>query len=567
MTSKEVADASRMSISQLSELLVARMWEEHVGAVSDDHPSRSAEERVRKALQLDEERVSCLESIRHCVADIGAQTRRFSNQQSLLLRMPEEIILNIFQTYLHAEYSNSGWQIDVGHTPIPFHSFQRLTKLLTITHISSDLRLLCKHSATLWMDLDLFWPPALIETFVERAQSASLTLTLPVSLGWGPRFASISRRMLDFLPHFLIQNLHRLRELRLRLPNWEGSRTFDYQMIWDAIQSSPAPVLEVFEFTTSIAVGPFQPDQLFLNTAPLLRDIELERCWNQTQDLGAFACLVSLSLDLSDSALIMGQLRELPAALARCPNLEDLRVLGSSGTTEPLAPAIRPMAELRCCVSLIMGELMNDAIIYLLSAVSFPLLRRVSLQGTARSRSTFPHVHSAIPKSLRSQCSGVSKVEFDLQDGRVGAEMTAPDSCSVYVAEERNRFSASTIKELLAAPSRILQIRPRYLSFSGEDTENLSEELYSEQTWMDMLSSYPSARRISISGNIALASFLAVLNSPEMYCPGLRVMNVAITDRVRDQDWDAIETLLRLRPNLREVIVDEREVSEQSDSE
>ncbi|KZS90721.1 hypothetical protein SISNIDRAFT_488024 [Sistotremastrum niveocremeum HHB9708] len=572
MTPRELADVSRMSVSELSELLVAKMWEEHTRTISENSPSQSSHERVRKVLQLHDEHVLYLESIRQCVAGIGAQTRRFSNKQSLLLRMPEEIILNIVAFYVCAVDCVS--EVKSVPYPIPYYSFQRLVKLLSITHICFELRQMCNCSAHLWTKLDLSWPPALIETFAERAQNASLSLRLPILFESAHTVPGFFRRMLEFLPHFLNQKMHRLRELRLVFSDWQGGGAFNYQKIWNAIKDLPAPILEVFELSTSSIFQEFRPDHFFGNQAPLLRSIELESCWNQNVNLRAFASLVSLRLELTDPQLILSQLRTLPTTLSHCPGLEVLRLYGSQDdtdlVTDPVAPAIQPMVELEHCISLTMGDFTSDAIVFFLSAVSFPALRHISVQGAASTTFPFPRLHSTIPSSLKSQCSSASRLKFDLYHGKVGAEMRVPKS-SVYVAEHglRSRSSEAQlnmVNRLLTAPSHILQARPRYLSFSGDDWETLPEDVYTKETWMEVLSSYPSVQRISLSGKIKLASFLAVLNSREMCCPELMGMKVAVANRVGDDDWHAIETLLHHRPNLREVIVDESEQS-QSDSE
>ncbi|KZT33602.1 hypothetical protein SISSUDRAFT_396292 [Sistotremastrum suecicum HHB10207 ss-3] len=532
------------SVGHLTEALLKKIRsEKDTALVSPQIDTAVTRARLRAAKEF----------IGDSILDTSIRFRQSLNRESTFLRLPEEIITHIISLALPAHNSSTGWDVDRYQ-----FSLNQMRMQLAATHVCSGWRDICIQLSRVWRVIDLLWPRDIIRLFATRARASSLSLRLSTSYHDDSVSNECLRQRLVVASPFLIQNMSRMQHLELHLPLRQHVAEEESRELWNTLRHLPAPRLEKFHFTVPSVNEMYLSENLFSDQAPLLRDLALgDDCSISGLLPQGFQSLQKLSLNLSFKNAHAISFAHFPIMLSNLSALVDIDLYGDCQFREHIIPSLHTIGTLPDCTVLSITSFMTNQLIHFFSALKFPSLRRLQIHSIVWSDvDSFPtcDLYSALPPAFKTRFHDVEKLEFYIEDGGVRAYAETTSDCELdlsqtYDGRPENIATQNTIKHLLRAPARILNIRPKHLVFLCDDP--LEHAWMSEDIWRKALSAYPSVERLSIPEELPLGPLISALDSEEEpVCPRLKILELETatsSDRNRLKEllgWDGSRTYM-----------------------
>ncbi|KZS90705.1 hypothetical protein SISNIDRAFT_174671 [Sistotremastrum niveocremeum HHB9708] len=414
-----------------------------------------------------------------------------------------------------------------------------LKKYTCITHICYRLRDVAIQDARLWSDIDLLWPPQVIEEFALRAKDFPLSLNLNlVRYHHDPTYMPhildpFTIAMSKFWIPFYEKNVDRVRHLtfhnRIRIGE-HGSNFREFHLLrdlWNVIRALPAPKLE----TCYLEAQPWERiDNLFSGHAPLLQSIVLASPFLGLLGLEKFESLVCLDLSGINNEPEQSDLPDIRVILSHVPQLQRLSIscsrLFKDSEFASTEMGSTSKNELSNCSKLVLQDLLATDIIHLLSIISFPALENLCIEAYITEASQTTIVYSSLPSRFVDLCSRSREVRFEVQNNIIfmeaGSSVDKPRTleflgrlCDVAV-EGIAQFATDS----LTAPFKTLKMRPTTLGLRFMET--LDEEIYSTKFWKTVFACAPKLVNLVNVQSVPSMPFIEALDELDVICPSLR---------------------------------------------
>lgn len=268
------------------------------------------------------------------ISAVLLQLRSRINALSPLDRLPPEVLLNIFELFVHPSCNDSVLHLNSDErisTPV------RTRQLLTITHVCRRWREVSLNTATLWTRADDF-KPAQLDAFLERSRDAAISLHLQAE-----RAGTLTR--------FLAKCGHRLKHLDITLHTDSLSRV-------PTLQAFRAPNLQSLTLVSQedLDVDPGDPEPvLFCDRVSSLRALAVDPAYICIPS-NEFPHLTHLYLaKVSSRFLSRDVLSILLQLLSNTPALQYLHIEGlsrkASSTVAARTASLRSLRGLTCGTS------------------------------------------------------------------------------------------------------------------------------------------------------------------------------------------------------------------------
>lgn len=400
------------------------------------------------------------------------------------------------------------------------------------------------------------WPFVAIQCFATRAERMSLSLTLRNDESDKQDSVGDLEATLDFCTSFITSNMSRVRQLEIRAYLSDGGDQF--LAFWNEVKQLSVPALQKIEILAipSITDGDALHD-LFPRGASLLKSVNIQGFPIQDLNLAPFQALTSLNLRFPPSVPPLS-LAQLPLMLSHTPGIVKLSLFGDPEPPEVMALSSRPTTVLPNCASLTLISFHSDQINYLLSSISFPVLKELSVDCISRlSAENIPTtcLHDSLPSAIRDHCRRARSLDYWIEDGSICIDVeysegsTGGDQFKLKLHEDVYTLPDDKMKllviQLLTRASRMLNFTPERLYFFS--AEGLPEELYSKDLWMTVLAAHPSTKSIQIRGDFPVNTFIAALAEPNIVCPSLKTLLLETEERLEDEQRSAISRMRRSR--------------------